>query len=399
MVDCIKNLTNEEIIAKREHILQKNREAQKRFYDKNKNEIKQRKKECYKKLKQKYNSIINNEPINEPVVIDLPEPVVIDLPEPIITKTTKTKKTNKTTKSNFTIDKIIEGLNKLDINPNTKKKYIGDISTLMRITECNDLEKCLKKPNEIFKYLDEATTKNNTPYSINSKKGYIQSILFVVDKLGINLNNKIKNVYIDKFNSYKILSSKQSEEKNNDTIIDFNTYLDLVKTHYGENSKNYVISKLYEEVPVRDDFHLKIVPNDVQEENDTNNYLVIPSKITTKNKMVVVINEYKTKNLYGTLKFVLSKQLENIILKYIKENKLNIGDYLFGKQKSNSDFISKQNKILGITGSINNFRRMTINNYKNKNPDEIIKLNKLMGHSHEASKNYIRNIFNNTNKD
>jgi hypothetical protein len=197
----------------------------------------------------------------------------------------------------------------------------------MRITECNDLQKCLNKPNEIFKYLDEATTKNNTTYSINSKKGYIQSILYVVDKLGINLNNKIKNVYIDKFNSLKIQSSKQSEEKNNDTIIDFITYLDLVKTHFGEYSKNYVISKLYEEVPVRDDFHLKIVNNDIQNEDDTNNYLILPSKnnITTKNKMIVVINEYKTKNLYGTLKFVLSKQLQNIILKYINDNKINIG--------------------------------------------------------------------------
>jgi hypothetical protein len=111
--------------------------------------------------------------------------------------------------------------------------------------------------------------------------------------------------------------------------------------------------------------------------------------------MVVIINEYKTKNLYGSLKFVLSKQLQNIILKYINDNKINIGDYLFGKQKSNSDFISKQNKILGIAGGINNYRRMIINLYKNKNPDEIVKLNKLMGHSYEASKNYIRNIFNN----
>jgi hypothetical protein len=48
-------------------------------------------------------------------------------------------------------------------------------------------------------------------------------------------------------------------------------------------------------------------------------------------------------------------------------------------------------------GGINNYRRMTINTYKDKSPDEIIKLNKNMGHSYEASKNYIRNIF--TNKD
>jgi hypothetical protein len=387
MVDCITNLTNAEIIKRIDDKKQKNREAQKKFYNKNKESIKEHKRKCYKQLKDKYNSIINNEIIDEPIN----EPAVVDLPEPVITKTTKSSK------SNFTIDRIVEELNKLDINPNTRKKYINDITTLMRITECNDLQKCLKKPMKIFQYLDEATTKNNTLYSINSKKGYIQSILFVVDKLGINLNKKIKNLYIDKFNSLKIESSKQSEEKNNDTIIDFNTYLDLVKSTFGENSKNYVISKMYYEVPVRDDLHLKIVNNDIQDENDNDNYLILPSKLTTKNKMVVVINEYKTKNLYGTLKFVLSKQLQNIILKYINDNKLNIGDYLFGKQKSNSDFVSKQNKILNVSGGINNYRRMTINTYKNKSPDEIVKLNKNMGHSYEASKNYIRNIF--TNKD
>jgi hypothetical protein len=43
MVNCISKLSNEEIIAKREHILAKNREAQKKFYDKNKESIKQKK--------------------------------------------------------------------------------------------------------------------------------------------------------------------------------------------------------------------------------------------------------------------------------------------------------------------------------------------------------------------
>ena len=58
--------------------------------------------------------------------------------------------------------------------------------------------------------------------------------------------------------------------------------------NFGKNSKEHIISLLYKEVPVRDDFHLKIVDKNYNT-NDTNNYLVLKNKL-----LDVIINSYKT---------------------------------------------------------------------------------------------------------
>ena len=50
-------------------------------------------------------------------------------------------------------------------------------------------------------------------YSINSKKGLIESIVFVITKLNIKLPEKIRQKYTDYFNVLKIKSNEQTENK------------------------------------------------------------------------------------------------------------------------------------------------------------------------------------------
>ena len=108
---------------------------------------------------------------------------------------------------------------------------------------------------------------------------------------------------------------------------------------FGKDSKEHIISLLYKEVPVRDDFYLKIVDKKYNT-NDTNNYLVLKN-----NKLLdVIINSYKTDKKYGQLTFHLSKALSKNILNYMKSNNIELGDHLFGKSPTNSDFVSKMNK-------------------------------------------------------
>jgi len=80
----------------------------------------------------------------------------------------------------------------------TIKKYIKDISTVMSITGCEDLVSCFNKYNNIINFIDNAKQKNGQPYSVNSKKGYYQSIVFVIDQLKLNLPHVILNQFKNK---------------------------------------------------------------------------------------------------------------------------------------------------------------------------------------------------------
>jgi hypothetical protein len=51
------------------------------------------------------------------------------------------------------------------------------------------------------------------------------------------------------------------------------------------------------------------------------------------------------------------------------------------------------NKNLGLTGSINLFREMSVSENKNRSPEEILQLAKKMGHNFKSTNNYIREIF------
>ena len=125
--------------------------------------------------------------------------------------------------------------------------------------------------------------------------------------------------------------------------------------------------------------------------NVKNNYLVLKNN----NLLDVIINSYKTDKKYGQLTFHLSKALSKNILNYMKSNNLQLGDHLFGKSKTNTDFISKMNKKLNLKGGVNYFRKMTVSGLLKNHPDneQRIQLANNMANSPVAQmKYYIRVI-------
>jgi hypothetical protein len=266
-------------------------------------------------------------------------------------------------------------------------KVLGDLKILMRITNCDNLQDCILDYKKLYQLITNATSNKGQPYSINSIKGFIQAIVYSIDHLDFNTPDKVRDFYKDKLDEYKIRSALETKEKKeNETILGWNEYLQKVKDTFGTESKEFLISKLYKDVPVRDDLHLKIVENDLYEEEDTNNYLVIKN-----NKMVIIIKEFKTNNKYDTIKFLLSNDLMKLIQSYMNKNNKTFGDYLFTSNK-NTKWVSEMNKKMGLKGSINLFRKMTISELKNASAEDILKLNKKMAHSYQSSLNYVRNI-------
>jgi hypothetical protein len=167
--------------------------------------------------------------------------------------------------------------------------------------------------------------------------------------------------------------------------ISFKEYLSAVETTFGKESKMFTIASVYDAFTVRDNYQLKIVK---KPSNDEDNFLVL-------SPMKIVINSYKTDG-YGKLVFILKKPLETLLTKYMKQQGLGVGDYLFG-DKPLTQFLSANNKKLNLDikgqGAINLLRHMKITDeLKHATPEERLRLSEIMGHSPITQKAYLKSL-------
>jgi hypothetical protein len=221
-------------------------------------------------------------------------------------------------------------------------------------------------------------------------------VLYLITKLNLPITKRIKDHYIHQFNIIKIASNDEiTEKQDNTSILSFKNYLEKIKDKFGTDSKEYLLSSLYFEVTLRDDFILKIVSTipkgDAPKGDKNENYVVVPKR----ENITVIINHYKTSDKYGTIKVKLSTILSKMIRNFITYKNLNpLGDdYLFGN-KPLTQFVTKMNKTIGVQGGINNFRKMSVSDLLNNNPspEERAKLAESMKHSPIVQTKYLRNI-------
>lgn len=194
-------------------------------------------------------------------------------------------------------------------------------------------------------------------------------------------------------NDMKLYYAYDLEQENDDEIAErnklpiptFSEYLKKIKEKFGEDSKIYLLSKLYEEFTLRDDFQLLIVSSTPKDTD--NNYLVI-----NKTRWRLIINKFKTSNSHSPLNEPIPTALTRLIEKYITKNNIKRGEYLFGNENQ-SAFVSKCNIEIGIKGGINLYRQMKITDLYN-DPSfsryDRVKLGKAMLSSYSQQKNYLR---------
>ena len=386
-------LTQEQIVEKMERRRELGRLRSKKFYENNKEKVLSRMKEYNKSIQEKYQNIIKNiQPTEPEIETQQPQPQNENENDDETFYITPKKKQTK--KIVYDLDTTLDLMEDLEYNSiNTKATHMRNIKTFFKITDCNDLNKCLKNFKRIVNFFDTHISNTGDIYSTNSKKVFVESILLVIDNLNLTVSQSLKQKYRDYYNLLKIKSSDEADKKAKSfdfSIISFPNYLKLNGDVFGKDSKEYIISLLYKEVPVRDDFYLQIVDKKYNT-NDKNNYLVLKKN----NLLDVIINSYKTDKKYGQLTFHLSKALSKNILNYMKSNNIQLGDHLFGKSKTNTDFISKMNKKLNLKGGVNYFRKMTVSGLLKNHPDneERIQLANNMANSPVAQmKYYIRVI-------
>ena len=340
---------------KLQKVAEQNRIRQARFYDKHKLEI-------LAKKKSERDQILE---INKP-----PPPV------PIIP-------------TEFSLNMILDIFKNCITNTNTLNKYSNDMKRVFTIT---GLEKFTGSLNEYILIKDKF---DNSKYSVSTIKGSYQSILVFLNHSKIVIPKAIASKYDKQHKIYSIryedlIKARMSALKH--SVITFEDYLKKVLEHFGQESKQYLVASLYHEVTCRDNFGSLRILRKVPYDNGVDNFLYIDNK----NRATVILNKYKTANVYGKIVRMLSPELSGLINSYIERN--NLAGYLFPDDitKGLTRFIcEKINKPIGVQGGINAIRHMRVSEFLSKpdlTPEMRLRFASDMGHSENTQQRYQREI-------
>ena len=288
-------------------------------------------------------------------------------------------------KSYDTYQDILEKLNTVDRN-----QYKSGLKTVFNILATNKYLTTLHNSDKVIKAIEGATFgKKHRPYKINSKKQYFQIICRTITYLSLPIPTEDAAAYVLKFKTLQLDSADDNAAKfDSNKVLGFKEYLIKIKDHFGPDSKQFVMASMYDEITVRDDFQLKLVSSLKEASEDlSEQYLIVPKT----GVLTVIINHYKTSKKNGQIKETISVDLSKLVRQYITDTELAFGDYLFGNAKSNSVFVSKMNKEIGVTGSISAFRHMKASKEGLTNAERVVLAAK-MKHTPATNKTYARKI-------
>jgi hypothetical protein len=288
----------------------------------------------------------------------------------------------------YPIDKIIEIFKKFIQNDKTITKYTANIKMIFRLCSIDKFV-----ADDITYDLINDKIANST-YSLSTKKSAIQSVLVFLTHSQMKINDILKKKYADLWAVYEIKTRDEAKNKTtneNYAIMPYDKYMHKITEKYGPSHKATLITHLYNEAPVRDNLHLKII-HTVKDDNGKINYL-----LKTNNSYKILLNDYKTKNLYKKITYDLSPVLSQLLTDYIDKN--TDKTYLFPENKSGSlsSYIGKMNKSIQLNGSINTLRRMKASQFLNLpciTEKDRLDFSRKMGHSQATEEAIYKRIIN-----
>ena len=251
------------------------------------------------------------------------------------------------------------------MNEATRSKKISSVKIIFNANPTTNLVNALNNFDFMKIRLENAheIRNPNLKYSPETVKVIVQCILWIV----VNLNLPIKKSIFKKYeNLVMVLKQKSMEHKQlqkSDTdndVLPYTSYLEKIRTAFGDDSVQYLIASIYTEITARDDFlEIVIFPSMNKAVDSDTKYLVLPSK----NNGVILLNHYKTSSHYGMMTFPLTSTLTNLIRRFITKN--DITTHLFPENIVNglTKKVSDMNAKIGIKGGINIIRRMKISDF------------------------------------
>jgi hypothetical protein len=286
---------------------------------------------------------------------------------------------------NLTKDDVYKWLESNIPTASSRKNYIARIKPIFNEIYGDDVLKSFKDKNLLKIILARGG-------SASTMKGSTQVFLKLIKEYPGLLEAVGKNVY-ETYNKFFLEANadmaagyiqKVIVQDEEDAIEPFSEIKKKVFEEYPVGSDERLYMELYEIAPVRDDFgNLKIVSQLSDTTDETNNYYV-------SSNHQLIINEHKSKNKYGSLKYTLPKK----VYKLIDTSKPLVFD-----RRIMSPFISKMLKKIGINGGgINVLRHAYLSEELDgeniKDPAIRKELFQRMAHSQSAQLGYIRKLKN-----
>ena len=206
-----------------EHQKELARIRQKRFYDAKKEDILKKRRADRRELKRLRRQVEAMQ-----VAAQAPRANRRNAPQPpaAFTDTEIADKKKAAKKIKWTLAVVKEELEKLrnTVNRTTHEQqndtglnnHIRHIATVYRLTKCpveENFKKCLEKFAVIKKGIDEGhqLEKPDKVYSLNSKKNFFQSILFVLNNLYVPITDENKKKYETEYETLDIQSREQQK--------------------------------------------------------------------------------------------------------------------------------------------------------------------------------------------
>ena len=315
-------------------------------------------------------------------------PPVVVAPKEVVIKRPKAK---------LTLEKVIEQLELPDIGfktENSRIACINGIKGVFKITGCQYFDQCIKQFNKVKESVANAMKSNGEPYGTNAKKSFIYSVIWTQTHLNVPLPEDVKKQYKALLAVYSQQSSvitAGNKVEADKSVLSQSEYVEKIEYAFGVQSKEWLITHIYLQVPCRDDLSLTIVSTAAPTKKDTEkNYIIVPRG---NGNCKIILNKYKTSVKYTDLKFDLDKSLSVLVRSWIEKNKIEMGSTLF-REASLSSFVSKMNEKIGIKGGINYLRHMIISNQNvdSLTPEQLIEQATRAGHSAAVHMSYVRLI-------
>lgn len=378
---------------KLDHIAEQARLRAARNYAKNKARILETKKENYVSIK-KTKQIPQPSPIIEPEV-QLKQQTKKSGPQPEIEPHDPTKIDSRPAMHfNYTlknIGDIYKRMNDLTLREEKRRNYLSWYRCNISWLHTDDLQETLQNADKVIAEYRQFPLKNS------AKRSYIRAILFAHSFLQMPLLRSAKDKYVNYYNVLGMMSDEDAKNKNENEIPSPAKIIKSVIKCYGYMSKEYILTRLYEEVNARDDFYLELVDSiDKTLDNLNQNYLVVPPNVG--DRLIVVLNKFKTVGIYHEKRYDLTAELSSEIRDYISDNQLQYHQHLFGKTKKLGPFIAGMLKTMGFKtdeGAMNFFRKSNLSAlYADPNMtfDDKVEIACRFNHSTTRAQVYLRKI-------
>jgi hypothetical protein len=276
------------------------------------------------------------------------------------------------------------------------KKYISDLKRVFRLSGITVFTGSLE---EFFGIRESL---NNSKYSLSTKKGSFQAILVFITNSKINIDTKVLANYDKCHKIYIIKCEDENTKKKTDKaemVVPYEEYKRRILDFFGEDSKEYLIASLYNEVTCRDDYGALVIKRINPFDDGKCNFICINK---SKTNCFIVLNTYKTSNLYGKVVRTFSPELCSLIVSYIERNHL--ADYLFPEEVESglSGFVTNMNKKIAIDSGINYIRHSKISEFLKKpdlTPETRLKFSTDCMHSESTQQKYRRGVLDDNLKE